>query len=349
MKYRYLGHSGLLVSRVCLGTMTFGNSEWGCGKEDSVAVTRAFLDAGGNFIDSADMYSEGVSEEMLGAAIQGLPREDLVLATKCWFRSGRKGPNAKGLSRKHIIEACDASLRRMGIDYIDLYQVHGPDPHTPVDETMRALDDLVRTGRVRYIGCSNLYAWQILKANGTAERLGLERFISGQYMYNLIRRDVEREILPACEDQGMGLLCWSPLASGLLTGKYRGSDRPAEGTRIGIRAKVDMPRFWNEGSLSLVDRMADMAEELDKTIPQLGLSWLLRDRRVTSVIIGARTVTQTLDNLVSGDWDLPDNAWRELTDGLPLDLGYPKEWMDYTLPMTFGEEEFAPRWKQRLP
>jgi aryl-alcohol dehydrogenase-like predicted oxidoreductase len=237
----------------------------------------------------------------------------------------------------------------MGLDYIDLYQIHGPDPNTPMEETMRALDDLVRTGKVRYIGCSNLYAWQIMKANAISERQNLERFVSAQHMYSLIRRDVEREILPACDDQGMGLICWSPLASGMLTGKYRGQKTPKEGTRMGITSSTAIPRYWNEGSLKLVDRVCEIAEQNGKTPAQVSLSWLLGDRRVTAPIAGARTVEQIKDNVVSGDWDLPDDLRKELTDLLPLNLGYPKEWMGLTFAWTFGEEEFPNPYGQRLP
>ena len=205
---------------------------------------RRFIESGGNFIDTADMYSAGVSEEMLGKAIRDHDRDDLVLATKCWFRM-KETPNAKGLSRKHIMEAVDASLRRLGVEFIDLYQIHGPDPFTPIEETLRALDDLVDSGKVHYIGCSNYYAWQIAKANGIADRCDYPRFISAQHMYNLLRRDVEREILPACGDQGMGMLCWSPLGGGMLTGKYRKNDGPAEGSRVELRSNVDLPRYWN--------------------------------------------------------------------------------------------------------
>ncbi len=163
MKYRYLGNSGLLVSRICLGTMTFGMKDWGCDKATSIAITQRFIERGGNFIDTADMYSNGVSEEYVGAAVTNQNRDDLVIATKCWFRMG-KSPNAKGLSRKHIIEAAHNSLRRLRTDYIDLYQLHGPDPHTPIEETLRAMDDLVAAGKVRYVGCSNFYAWQIVQS-----------------------------------------------------------------------------------------------------------------------------------------------------------------------------------------
>ena len=348
MKYRYLGDSGLLVSRICLGTMTYGNTEWGCDQKTATAITRRFVEAGGNFLDTADMYSSGASEEMLGVAIEGLSRDDLIIATKCWFPMG-DAPNARALSRKHIQVACDASLRRMKIDHIDLYQIHGPDPYTPVEETMRALDDLVRSGKVRYIGCSNLYAWQIVKANAISARMGLERFISAQHLYNLIRRDVEREILPACDDQGMGMICWSPLASGMLTGKYRGEDRPDPQSRFGLNWENFLPRFWFDESLKLVDLIVEIAGKVGKTPAQVSLSWLLHDDRIAAPIVGARTVEQIEDNLVSGDWDLPDEAWQTLTDAMPLKHGYPKEWMDMTFKKTFGMAEFVPRRRQRLP
>jgi len=339
MKYRYLGRSGLLVSRICLGTMTFGTKDWGCDRDTSVEITRRFIEAGGNFIDTADMYSAGVSEEILGEALRGHDRDDLVIATKCYFRQ-RPTPNARGLSRKHIIQACEASLQRLGLEYIDLYQVHGPDPCTPLEETMRALDDLVRKGCVRYVGCSNFYAWQIVKAAGVSERLQLERFCSAQHLYNLIRRDVEREIIPACDDQGLGLVCWSPLASGILTGKYPQSDEPEPGTRVAYRADIDKPRYWNPDGFSMVDEVKAVAGELDRTSAQVALGWLLHDRRVTSVIIGARDVAQLEDNLPVGDWDLPAKMHERLSQASTFDFGYPKEWTDLTYPDTFGDGEF---------
>jgi aryl-alcohol dehydrogenase-like predicted oxidoreductase len=338
MKYRYLGKSGLMVSRVCLGTMTFGNAEWGCDASEAREMTRVFLDAGGTFFDTADAYSGGVSEQMLGDALKGRPRDDVVIATKCFFRMG-KTPNAKGLSRVHIISACEASLRRLGMDHVDLYQIHGPDPHTPIEETMRALEDLIRQGKVRYAGCSNLYAWQIVKANAAAERAAGSRFVSGQYLYNLVVRDVEREILPACESEGMGLICWSPLGSGMLTGKYRRAEKPEEGTRIQKAAVHELPRYWHERGFGI-------AEELVKTSRQLGvppahaaLSWLLHDRRVSSVIVGARTPAQLKENLAAGDWDIPADAWKRLEEASRFEHGYPKQWQDIALPMTFTDSE----------
>jgi len=348
MKYRYLGNSGLLVSRLCLGTMTFGNKDWGCDQQAATAITKSFVEAGGNFIDSADLYSAGISEEMLGIAIREMPREELVIATKCWFPTS-EDPNGRGLSRKHIISACDASLKRMKLDYIDLYQIHGPDPYTPMEETMRALNDLVRAGKVRNIGCSNLYGWQIVKANAIAERYGLERFISAQHLYNLVRRDAEREILPACDDQGLGMICWSPLASGLLTGKYQGQNTPATETRFNKEAAIYLDRYWFDEALHLVDVLVDTAKKLGKTAAQVALVWLLHDDRITAPIIGARLPEQIEENLDAGDFDLPEDAWRTLTDAMPIKHGYPKDWMDLTFPTTFNKVELKPRRRQRLP
>ena len=348
MKYRYLGKSGLLVSRVCLGTMTFGNAEWGCDQSAATGIVNAFLDAGGNFIDTADLYSAGVSEEMLGKAIADKRRDELVIATKCWFPTGDTA-NARGLSRKHIEEACEASLERLGTDYVDLYQIHGPDPYTPIEETMDALAGLVQSGKVRYLGCSNLYGWQIVKANMVSEQLGGARFVAAQHLYNLVRRDVEREILPACDDQGMGMICWSPLASGMLTGKYQGQSEPDPNTRFGKNARVYLPRYWWDEARALVDEVVLVAREFDRTPAQVSLAWLLGDRRVTAPIVGARTAEQIAENLVAGDFDLPPEARARLTDKMPIAHGYPKDWMDNSFPNTFRHAEFVPDHAQRLP
>ena len=341
MKYRYLGRSGLLVSRVGLGTMTFGMKDWGCDQETSTALLNRFVDAGGNFIDTADAYSDGVSEQMLGEAIREHDRDELVIATKCYFRTGRM-PNAKGLSRKHIIEACEASLRRLGSDYIDLYQVHGPDPHTPYEETMRALDDLVRKGLVRYVGCSNFFAWQIVKANAISDQMNFVRFCSAQHLYNLIKRDVEREILPACQDQGLGLICWSPLGGGFLTGKYPRTDKPETGTRIAYRAAMDLPRYWKDEGFELVQKVVEIGQQVDRSAAQVALAWLLADRRVTAVIVGARKADQLDDNLDVGDWDLSDDQHRQLVGVSRFEEGYPMEWIKLTYPATFDDSEFSP-------
>jgi aryl-alcohol dehydrogenase-like predicted oxidoreductase len=348
MKYRYLGRSGLLVSRLCLGTMTFGNAQWGCDQQTSSAIVDAFVGAGGNFIDTADMYSGGESEVMLGAALKAHKRDDLVLATKCWFPTNG-APTSRGLSRKHIIEACEKSLKRMGTDYVDLYQFHGPDPHTPMEESLRAADDLISAGKVRYLGCSNFYGFQIAQANGLAALKGYERLVSAQHLYNLVRRDIEREILPACDAEGLGMICWSPLAAGMLTGKYRNKDKPDADTRIGIQATITLPRYWFEDSLKMIDLLAEVAAELGKTPSQVALSWLFGDRRITAAIIGARKVEQVEENLLAGDYDLPDDIRQRLTDGMPLKLGYPYEWMATNLPNTFGKAEFEPDHTQHLP
>lgn len=341
MKYRYLGQSGLLVSRICLGTMTFGMEGWGCDKATAIAITRKFLEAGGNFIDTADMYSAGLSEKYLGEAIRSHPRDDIVLATKCWFRMN-DSPNAKGLSRKHIMEAVEASLRRLGCDYIDLYQVHGPDPFTPLDETLRALDDLVRSGKVRYIGCSNYFGWQIVRANALAERLRLSRLVSGQHMYSLLRRDVEREVLPACAAEGLGMLCWSPLAGGMLTGKYSRQQPPPKDSRVGLRADIDLPRYWNEDSFRTIDEVVKIAGRVDKTPAQVALSWLLHDRRVTAVVVGARTPSQLEDSLIAGDWDLPGELRGQLSSVVPFAPGYPQDWIELAWGNIAGNEEYPP-------
>ena len=348
MKYRYLGRSGLLVSRICLGTMTFGNKEWGCDQETSNTIVRRFIEGGGNFIDTADMYSGGESEKMLGQALKEHKRDTLVIATKCWFPSD-PAVTARGLSRKHIVESCEASLRRMDIDHIDLYQFHGPDPYTPIEESLRAADDLISAGKIRYLGCSNFYAWQIAKTNGIAALKEYEPLVSAQHLYNLLRRDIEREILSACDDQGLGMICWSPLAAGMLTGKYRDQSQPDAQSRIGIQASIAMPRYWFDDALKLIDLVVEIAGKLDRTPSQVALAWLLGDRRVAATIVGARRVDQITENLVAGDFDLPTDIRQELTDAMPLKLGYPYEWMATTYPNTFGKAEFEPAQAMRLP
>ncbi|SMQ62540.1 Predicted oxidoreductase [Devosia lucknowensis] len=348
MKYRYLGRSGLLVSRLCLGTMTFGNDQWGCDQDTSSAIVRRFIEGGGNFIDTADGYSAGESERMLGMAIRDYDRDHLVLATKCWFPTD-SAVTARGLSRKHIIDACERSLKRLGTDFIDLYQFHGPDPYTPLEESLRAADDLVRAGKVRYVGCSNFYGWQIAKANTLADAKGYERLISGQHLYNLIRRDIEREILPAAEDAGVGIICWSPLAAGMLSGKYRDQLAPDARSRMGIQASVTVPRYWFEDALKLVEKVADVAQRLGHTPSQVALSWLFGDQRITAAIIGARTPGQVGENLVAGELELPPEIRNELTAALPVNLGYPFEWTENNLRATFGRAEFEPAHTVRLP
>jgi aryl-alcohol dehydrogenase-like predicted oxidoreductase len=348
MKYRYLGRSGLLVSRICLGTMTFGNTQWGCDQAGASAIVKRFIEGGGNFIDTANMYSGGESEKMLGVAMKDYNRDDVVIATKVWFGAG-PAVTSRGLSRKHIVEQCEQSLKRLGMDYVDLYQFHGPDPYTPIEESMRAADDLVRAGKVRYLGCSNFYGWQIAKANGIAALKDYEPLVSAQHLYNLLRRDIEREVLPACEDQGLGMICWSPLAAGMLSGKYKDQDKPDAQSRIGIQAAIALPRYWFDDALKMIDVLIATAKELGKTPSQVALSWLLGDNRVTAAIIGARREDQLVENLVAGDYDLPADAREKLTDAMPLKLGYPYEWMATNLPGNFGKAEADPNHVMMLP
>jgi aryl-alcohol dehydrogenase-like predicted oxidoreductase len=348
MKYRYLGKSGLLVSRVCLGTMTYGNDEWGCDLKESKEITAAFIDHGGNFIDTADLYSAGVSEEFLAKAIKDRNRSDLVIATKCWFPTS-DDVNARGLSRKHIIDACEASLKRLDTDYIDLLYAHGPDPFTPMEETIAAFDDLIRSGKVRYIGCSNWFGWQVVKYNAMARANNCAPFIAGQYLYNLIRRDIETEIIPACVDQGVGITPWSPLASGLLTGKYRGKDKPDEGTRHAQLSNLLVPRFWWDDALKLVDTLVETAESLGPTPSVLALSWLLYKDSVPSVVVGARTKEQIIDTIQAGDYDIDTEVYQAFNNLLPHDHGFPNEWMKIALAGNLKKHEFHPLHTQGMP
>lgn len=348
MKYRYLGRSGLLVSRLCLGTMTFGNADWGCDQEGSSAILDTFIAGGGTFIDTADGYSGGESERMLGVALKNHDRDALVIATKCWFPAGA-APTARGLSRKHIVESCEASLRRMGLDYIDLYQFHGPDPYTPIEESLRAADDLIRAGKIRYLGCSNFYGWQMARANGIAALGGHEKLVSAQHLYNLVRRDIEREILPACDAEGIGMICWSPLAAGMLSGKYRGADKPDAASRLGLQAAITLPRYWFDDALRMIDTLVEVAGRIGRTPSQVALSWLLGDDRVTAAIIGARRAEQVSENLEAGAFDLPAEIRAELTEAMPLKLGYPYEWMATNLPNALSRAEADPAHLQRLP
>ena len=311
MKYRYLGKTGLLVSRVCLGALSFGFKKWGNDAETSTRIIDLYLSLGGNFIDTANIYGDGLSEVIVGEAIKDKKRDEIILATKCFFRTG-PAPNSKGLSRKNMIEACETSLKKLKTDYIDLYYIHSPDPHTPYEETMRAFDDLVRQGKVRYIGCSNIPAWQIVKANAVSTQMNLEKFSCGQYMYNLINRDIERDILPACHDQGMGLVCWSPLAGGMLSGKYVGFDKPQEGTRFSHRAHVDLPRFWSDRGKKVAESILSISKLSGEPASKLAIAWPLRDKRVASIVVGVTKEEQIKSNMVVGDWDLPDSILQQL-------------------------------------
>jgi aryl-alcohol dehydrogenase-like predicted oxidoreductase len=298
MRYSVFGRTGLFVSELCFGAMTFGGKTgiWekigNTEQQEADRLVGLALDAGINFFDTADVYSDGDSERILGKAL-GVRRRDVVLASKVRGRAG-PGPNDVGLSRAHIVASVDASLRRLGTDWIDLYQIHGYDAPTPLDETMRALDDLVRAGKVRYLGCSNLAAWQIAKANGIAAAHDWNRFESLQAYYTIASRDLEREIIPVLADQAMGLMVWSPLAGGFLSGKFsRDQDGPA-GSR---RAVFDFPLLDRERAFDCIDAMRPISAAHGVSVARVALAWLLAQQRVTTVIIGAKTEAQLRDNL----------------------------------------------------
>lgn len=327
MKYRLLGRTGLLVSELCLGTMTFfGKGFWEVvGKQGQALaneIVARSLDAGINFIDTANVYSYGESEKMLGKALEGRPRDEVILATKVRGRMSDEVNNV-GLTRHQIMRSVEASLQRLNTDYIDLYQIHGFDPVTPLEETLRALDDLVHQGKVRYIGASNLAAWQLMKALAYSEQHHLARFESLQAYYTIAGRDLEREIIPLVQDQNVGIMVWSPLAGGLLTGKFdREGDGP-EGTR---RANFDFPPVNKERAFDCVDVMREIAEEQGVSVPQIALAWLLHQPAVTSVIIGAKRMEQLEDNLKSVTVSLTDGQLNRLDAVSQLPSEYP-QWM----------------------
>ncbi|HEY9133187.1 MAG TPA: aldo/keto reductase [Dyella sp.] len=332
MHYRKLGHTGLLVSELCLGTMTFGGEEgqiWGhVGKlqqqEANSIVGRAF-DAGINFLDTANVYANGQSEIITGQALKdlGIAREDVVIATKVFGTTSTGTRNSRGASRYHIMDAVKASLKRLQTDHIDLYQIHGFDPVTPIEETMRALDTLVQQGHVRYIGISNWAAWQIMKAQGIADRLGLTRLASLQAYYTIAGRDLERELVPMMRSEDVGLLVWSPLAGGLLSGKY-GRDRQGEaGSR---RTTFDFPPVNVDRAYDCIDIMRGIADARGVSVAQIALSWLLHQEVVTSVIIGAKRVEQLDDNIAATGIALSTAELEALDKVSALPAEYPG-WM----------------------
>jgi aryl-alcohol dehydrogenase-like predicted oxidoreductase len=325
MDYRQLGHSGLRVSALTLGTMTFGGrGHWTrVGATEVDTATRQVdmcLDAGVNLIDTADVYSDGLSEEVVGKTLKGR-RDRVLIATKARFAMG-DGPNDAGLSRHHLIRACEASLRRLGTDYIDLFQVHEWDGHTPLEETLSALDHLVNSGKVRYIGCSNYSAWHIMKALGISERKNLQRFISQQIHYSLQARDAEYELVPVALDQGVGILVWSPLAGGLLSGKYRrGQDMP-EGSRH--LTDWNEPPVHDEDQLyDIVDVLVEIGEAHGVSAAQVALAWTLGRPGVATVVVGARTEEQLADNLGATDLTLANDERARLDEVSAPRLMYP--------------------------
>ena len=328
MRYRALGRSGLRVSELCLGTMTFdgGDGMWKAigqvGQDDADALVKAAFDAGINFFDTADVYSEGASETMLGQSLRnlGIPRNEAVIATKAFGRV-HPGPNGRGASRSHLIDACKASLGRMGLDHIDLYQLHGFDEETPLEEQMEALDTLVRHGHVRYVGVSNWSAWHLAKAQGIAERKGLAPIRSIQSYYTLAGRELEREIIPAIRSEGVGLMVWSPLAGGYLSGKY--TDGDGEGGR---RAAFDFPPLDRDRADGVIGVMRGMAETRGVSVAQIALAWLLSRDAVTSVIVGAKRLDQLMDNIAATEVDLNAEDLSTLDEASALPTEYPG-WM----------------------
>mgnify|MGYP000922458543 CR=1 FL=1 len=331
MKYNPLGQTGLLVSELCLGTMTFGGGGgmWGqIGDLQQAAadtLVRTALDAGINFIDTANVYAGGLSERITGQALKnlGVARDDVVVATKVLGPMG-DGPNARGASRAHILAQARASLKRLQLDHIDLYQIHGVDPLTPVEETMEALDTLVRSGDVRYVGVSNWAAWQITKALGIAERKNLAPLRSLQAYYTIAGRDLERELAPMLLSEKVGLMVWSPLAGGLLSGKYHRDGTSVSGD--GRRANFDFPPVNRDRAFDVIDAMRPVAEARGCSVAQVALAWLLHQQVVTSVIIGARTPEQLSDNIAAKSVTLTDEELAALDKVSALPPEYPG-WM----------------------
>ena len=310
MQYTRLGRTGLQVSRLCLGTMTFGLQ---CEERTSVAIMDKAFGAGVTFFDTADVYplggtgdTVGRTEEIVGRWLHGR-RDRIILATKCF---GRSGPNRwdQGNSRKHILDAVEASLRRLNTDYIDLYQLHGPDPETPIDETVRALEDVVRSGKVRYVGCSNFLAYQVARAIGRSEALGVVRFDSVQPRYNLLFREIERELLPLCREEGIGVIPYNPIAGGLLSGKHNRDSGPEEGSRftLGTAAERYQDRYWHEAMFETVEQLRPIANDAGMALPQMAVAWVLANPAVTAPIIGASRPEQLDDTLKAAE--APMNA-----------------------------------------
>ena len=329
MKYNPLGNTGVLVSEICLGTMTFGGAGYwkAMGELQQNAVNdivKTAVDNGINFIDTANVYSFGESERLLGQAIKslGLSRDELVLATKVRGRMS-EGKNQVGLGRLQIMQQIEGSLQRLQTDHVDLYQIHGFDPLTPMEETMRGLEDVVRSGKVRYIGCSNLAAWQVMKANGIADKYGWTKFISTQNYYSIAGRDLENEIVPMVQDQQMAILPWSPLAGGFLSGKYTRENKPADGSR---RLNFDFPPVNQERAYDIIDEMQTVAEAHGVSVARIALAWVLSRPGVTSVIIGAKNTDQLLDNIKAVEVSLTTEQLDQLDQISSIAKPYP-QWM----------------------
>lgn len=333
MRHLPLGRTGLFVSELCLGTMTFGGSDglWGkigtLQQADAERLVGQALDAGINFIDTADVYAGGVSEQITGKALRNLKvaRDSVVVATKVFGETG-PGANMRGASRSHILDGVKASLKRLQLDHIDLYQIHGFDPATPIEETVRALDQLVRHGHVRYVGVSNWAAWQIVKALGISERLGLARFESLQAYYTVAGRDLERELVPMLHSEGLGLMVWSPLAGGFLSGKYGREQDRASAEAGARRLAFDFPPLDKERAYDCIDAMRTIAEAQGVTVAQVALAWLLHQPQVTSVIVGAKRPEQLADNIAATKVHLGAEELERIDMASKLPVEYPG-WM----------------------
>jgi len=330
MRYRKLGNTGLIVSEMCLGAMTFGSGEgmWatvaGVSQDTVTDLIKTAFERGINFIDTADFYSNGRSEVVTGNALRmlGLARDSYVLATKVLLRMG-PGHNQIGLSRAHIMQGVDASLKRLQQDHIDLYQIHGRDPLTPLEETLDALDDCVRAGKVRYIGLCNLSAWEITKSLWISDKKSLARFESLQMYYSVVGRDIEREIVGLAKDQNLAIMPWSPLAGGFLSGKYSRENEKPEGAR---RATMDFPPVERERLWRVLDIMRPIAADNLVSVAQVALAWLLAQQHVTSVIIGAKNQEQLLDNIAATELTLAPEQVQAISDASALPSEYP-QWM----------------------
>jgi aryl-alcohol dehydrogenase-like predicted oxidoreductase len=316
MEYRPLGRTGVRVSPLCLGCMMFGGRT---GPDESYAIIDRALDAGINFLDTANVYSRGRSEEVTGEALRrNGKRHQVVLATKVHGKMSESDPNAQGNSRRHIVEQCEESLRRLQTDYIDLYQLHRPQPDIPIDETLRAMDDLIRSGKVRYIGTSTYAAWQVVESLWISKELGLNRFVCEQPPYNLLDRRVERELLPMARTFGIGTIPWSPLAGGLLTGKYQRDQIPPEDSRFANYQRNPMQaRRMNDRIFDVIEDLEPISRQKGCTLAQLALAWCIQQPGVTSPIIGPRTMEQFIDNLGALDVDITDEDRARIDEIIP--------------------------------
>jgi aryl-alcohol dehydrogenase-like predicted oxidoreductase len=329
MEYRQLGKSGLKVPELCFGAGTFGAANeffkaWSeTTQEEANRIVDICKDAGINLFDTADIYSDGESEKALGVALSRLKREDVMISTKATFRLG-KGPNDVGSSRYHLIQSVERSLKRLGTDYIDIYHLHAFDATTPVEETLRALDDLVREGKLRYIACSNFSGWHLMKSLSVSERYGWSRYVGHQVYYSLVGRDYEWELMPLALDQGVGALVWSPLGWGRLTGKIRRSTGIPKDSRLNTKVVADSgPQVPEEYLYKVVDAIDEIAKETGKTVPQIALNWLLRRPTVSTLIVGARNEEQLKQNLGAIGWELTKEQIAKLDAASEVPKTYP--------------------------